>query len=58
VFATAVEPRSTAAASRSRTDGSTEQIKVQQEIMLTTAATATSRASGHGIAYTLVHTLR
>ena len=57
VFATALEPRLTAAASRSRTDGSTEQITIQEETMLPTAAAATSKACGHVIASMLAHAL-
>jgi hypothetical protein len=57
VFATALEPRLTAAASRSRTDGSAEQITIQEATMLPTAATAMSRACGHVIAPMLAHTL-
>ena len=58
VFATALEPRLTAAASRSRTDGSTAQIRNQYEAMLAAAAAATSRAYGQVIISMLAHTLR
>src|ERR1035438_4284967 len=58
MFATALEPRFTTAASRSRTDGSTEQIMIQAEAMLAAAAAAMSRACGHVIACMLAHTLR
>jgi hypothetical protein len=58
VFATALEPRLTTAASRSRTDGSTEQITIQDEAMLPAAAAATSKACGHVIAPMLAHALR
>jgi hypothetical protein len=58
VFATALEPRFTTAASRSRTDGKTAQIITQAEAMLATAATAMSRTCGHVIACMLAHTLR
>ena len=58
VFATALEPRLTTAASRSRTDGSTEQITIQVEAMLPAAAAATSKACGHVIALMLAHALR
>ena len=57
VFATALEPRLTAAASRSRTDGSAEQITIQEQTMLPAAAAATSRACGHVIAPMLAHAL-
>jgi len=50
VFATALEPRLTTAASRSRIDGSTEQITIQPEAMLAAAVTAMSSACGHVIA--------
>ena len=50
VFATAFKPRLTTAASRSRIDGSTEQITTQEEAMLAVAAAPTSRACGHDIA--------
>jgi len=43
VFATALEPRLTTAASRSRIEGRTAQIMTQVEIMLAAAAAATSR---------------
>ncbi len=42
---------------RSRIDGSTEQITIQEETMLPTAAAATSRACGHVIASMLAHAL-
>ncbi len=58
VFATALEPRLTTAASRSRIDGSTEQITNQEETMLPAAAAAMSRTCGHVIAPMLAHTLR
>src|SRR5580692_2704179 len=58
VFATAFEPRLTTAASRSRIDGSTEQIMIQVVIMLPAAATATSSTWVHVIACMLAHTLR
>jgi len=58
VFATALEPRLTTAASRSRIDGSTEQIMTQVETMLAAAAAATSRTCGQAIAPMLAHTLR
>jgi hypothetical protein len=57
VFATALEPRLTTAASRSRIDGRTEQIMIQAEAMLAAAATPTSRACGHVIAPMLESTL-
>jgi hypothetical protein len=57
VFATALEPRLTTAAWRSRIDGSTEQIMNQYEAMLAAAAAATSRACGHVIVCMLAHTL-
>jgi hypothetical protein len=47
VFATALEPGLTTAASRSRTDGSAEQMAIQGKTMLPTAAAATSRACCH-----------
>lgn len=58
VFATALEPRLTTAASRSRIDGSTEQITTQEEAMLPATAAPTSSACGHDIAPMLAHTLR
>ena len=58
VFATALEPRLTTAASRSRIDGSTEQITIQPQAMLPAAAAAMSSACGHVIAPMLAHTLR
>ena len=58
VFATALEPRLTTAASRSRIDGSIEQIMIQVETMLAAAAAATSSAWAHVIACMLAHTLR
>jgi hypothetical protein len=58
VFATAVEARFTAAASRSRMDGSTAQMMNQDETMLTAAATPMSSACGSVIACMLAHTLR
>jgi hypothetical protein len=57
VFATALEPRLTTAASRSRIDGRTEQITIQAEAMLAAAAAPTSRACGHVIALMLDSTL-
>jgi hypothetical protein len=57
VFATTLEPRLTAAASRSRIDGSTEQIMIQMAAMLPAVATATSMVRGQVIASTLAHTL-
>ena len=56
--ATALEPRLTTAASRSRIDGSTEQIMTQAEAMLAAAAAATSRTCGQVIAPMLAQTLR
>ena len=58
VFATALEPRLTTAASRSRIDGSTEQIMTQAEAMLAAAAPATSKTCGQVIAPMLAPTLR
>jgi len=58
VFATALEPRLTTAASRSRIDGRTEQIMIQVKAMLATAAAVTSSAWAHVIACMLAHTLR
>ena len=58
VFATALEPRLTTAASRSRIDGRTWQIMIQVAIMLAAAAAATSRTPAHVIASMLAHTLR
>jgi len=58
VFATALEPRLTTAASRSRTDGSTDQITNQDEAMLAAAAAPMSNACGHVIAPMLAHALR
>ena len=58
VFATALEPTLTTAASRSRIDGSTAQIMIQVVAILATAATATSSTCVHGIACMLAHTLR
>ena len=57
VFATALEPRLTTAASRSRIDGRTEQIVIQAEAMLAAAAAATSSAWAHVIAPMLAQTL-
>jgi hypothetical protein len=57
VFATALEPRLTAAAWRSRIGGRTAQIMTQYEAILAAAAAATSRACGHAIARILAHTL-
>ena len=56
MFATALEPRLTTAASRNRIDGRTEQIMIQAEAMLA-AATPTSSACGHVIAPMLDSTL-
>ena len=58
VFATALEPRLTTAASRSRIDGSTWQIMIQVAIMLAAAAAATTSTWAHVIASMLAHTLR
>jgi hypothetical protein len=58
VFATALEPRFTTAASRSRIDGSTEQIMIQVVAMLAAAAAITSTACGTVIPVMLAHTLR
>src|SRR6202050_5022052 len=58
VFATALEPRLTTAASRSRIDGSTEQIMIQVAAMLATAAATTSSTCAHVIAPMLDCTLR
>jgi hypothetical protein len=58
VFATALEPRLTTAASRSRIDGSTEQIMIQVETMLAMATAATSSIWDHVIACMLPHALR
>ncbi len=58
VFATALEPRLTTAASRSRNAGSTAQIMNQYEAMLRAAVMPTSSACGHVIASRLAHTLR
>src|SRR5260370_41128644 len=58
VFATALELRLTAAASRSRNAGSTAQIMNQYEAMLAAAVAATSSACCQVIASMLVHTLR
>jgi len=58
VFATAPEPRVTTAAWRSRIDGSTAQITVQEQTMLPAAAAAMSRVCGHVIASMLAHTPR
>jgi hypothetical protein len=44
VFATALEPRLTTAASRSRMDGSTEQIMTQAQAMLAATAAASGAA--------------
>ena len=57
-FATALEPRLTTAASRSRIDGSTEQIMTQAEAMLAAAVAATSRTCGQVIAAIVAPTLR
>ena len=57
-FATALELRLTTAASRSRSAGSTAQIKNQYEAMLAAAAVATSTVFPHVIASMLAHTLR
>ena len=57
VFATALEPRLTTAASRSRIDGSTEQIMIQTVTMLMTAVVATSVTCSHVMACRLAHTL-
>ena len=57
VFATALEPRLTTAASRSRIDGRTEQIMTQVVAMLAAAAAATSRTCGQVIALMLDCTL-
>ncbi len=57
MFATALDPRLTTAASRNRIAGSTEQIMIQVEIMLAAAAAATSSTSAHVIAPILAHTL-
>jgi hypothetical protein len=48
----------TTAASRSRIDGSTEQIMIQVEVMLARAAAATSSVWAHVIACMLAHALR
>ena len=58
VFATALELRLTAAASRSRTDGSTAQIRNQYEAMLAAAVAPTSSTCGQAIPSRLAHTLR
>ena len=58
VFATALEPRLTTAASRSRIDASTAQIMNQYEAMLAAAVTPTSSACGQAIPSRLAHTLR
>ena len=58
VFATALEPRLTAAAWRSRSAGSTAQIMNQYEAMLAAAVAATSSAFGQVIPSRLAHTLR
>jgi hypothetical protein len=58
VFATALEPRLTTAASRSRIEGRTEQIMTQTEAMLAAAAAARSSICGQVIAPMLAHTLR
>ena len=58
VFATALEPRLTTAASRSRIEGRTEQIMIQVETMAAAAAAATSSACHPVIACRLAHTLR
>ena len=58
VFATALELRLTAAAWRSRIDGSTAQIMNQYEAMLAAAVTPTSSACGQAIPPRLAHTLR
>ena len=58
VLATALEPRLTTAASRSRIDGSTWQIMIQVVIMLAAAAAAMSSTWAHVIACRLAHTLR
>jgi hypothetical protein len=58
VFATALEPRLTTAASRSRIDGSTEQIMIQVETMLARATAAMSSPWAHVIACMLAHALR
>jgi hypothetical protein len=58
VFATALEPRLTTAASHSRMDGSTEQIMTQAQAMLAATAAATSSAWVHVIAPVLAHALR
>lgn len=58
VFATALEPRLTTAASRSRIEGRTEQIMIQVETMLATAAAATSSTCDPVIPFMLAHTLR
>jgi hypothetical protein len=58
VYATALEPRLTAAASRSRIDGRTEQITSQPAARLAAAAMTTSSTCGHVITWTLVHALR
>ena len=57
VLATALEPRLTTAAWRSRIDGSTAQIMIQVETILATAVAAMSSISGTVIASTLAHTL-
>ena len=57
MLATALEPRLTTAASRSRVDGRTEQIMIQAEAMLAAAAAAMSSAWAHVIAPMLVHAL-
>jgi hypothetical protein len=58
VLATALEPRLTTAASRSRIDGNTEEIMIHHETMLATAAAAMTSICGAVIAAMLDHTLR
>jgi len=57
VFATAVEPRLTTAASRSRIAGRTAQITIQPDARLPAAAATTSRICAQVIIWMLAHTL-
>lgn len=56
VFATALEPRFTAAASRSRSDGSTAATIIHVVSRLAATATATAPSQGQLIAVRLLHT--
>ncbi len=58
VLATALDPRLTAAAWRSRIRGRTARIVIQYDAMLAMAAAPISRACGQVIVWILAHTLR